>query len=117
RRADAPRSPTVPAYLKVGFWYDSAAFAGLSRERFTAAIRAEGVALSPGFRGLHRIHSRKRFRWVGEFAVADAADEKLVVLHHPVLLGTGDDIDRVAAAIRKIQQFAPAIRDAERPVA
>lgn len=117
RPSDAPRSSTVPAYYKVGLWYDSAAFAGLSRERFTAAVRAEGVALSPGFRGLHRIHSRKRFRSVGELAVADAADEKLVVLHHPVLLSTADDVDRIAAAIRKIQRFAPAIRDAERPVA
>jgi perosamine synthetase len=107
-----PEASHAPAYYKVGFWYDSAAFGGLERDGFAAAVRAEGVALWPGFRSLHRVHSRRRFRASGELPVADAADERLLVLHHPVLLEDDAAIVLVAAAIEKIGRFAGEIRDA-----
>ncbi|HEX6985046.1 MAG TPA: hypothetical protein VF170_06695, partial [Planctomycetaceae bacterium] len=61
--------------------------------------------------------SRKRFRAVGDLTNADAADERLLVLHHPVLLGSPDQVELVAAALRKVGRSATAIRDAAPPAA
>ncbi len=90
-----------PAYYKVGFQYDEAAF-GLSRQRFVAALRAEGIAFDEGFRALHAGRSPSRFRRGGDLSEADLAHRGVVVLHHPVLLGTATDVSEVAAAVRKI---------------
>ena len=49
-----------PAYYKVGFQFDAARF-GLSRERFVAAMRAEGVAIDEGFKSLHVGRAPSRF--------------------------------------------------------
>ncbi|MGH7202646.1 MAG: DegT/DnrJ/EryC1/StrS family aminotransferase, partial [Planctomycetaceae bacterium] len=57
-----PPSDSQPGHYKFGLKYDAAAFDSLPRAAFAAAMRAEGVALDPGFRGLHRIHARRRFR-------------------------------------------------------
>ena len=52
-RPFARREPEdEPGYYKVGFRYDASAF-GVSRERFVAALRAEGIAFDEGFRALH----------------------------------------------------------------
>lgn len=114
---ETARSLTIPGYYKVGFWYDPAAFADLTREQFAAAMRAEGIALWPGFRGLHRIHSRKRYRAIGDLKNAAAADQRLLVLHHPVLLETGTAMELIAEAVQRIRRFAPAIRDVDPSVA
>jgi dTDP-4-amino-4,6-dideoxygalactose transaminase len=94
-------APTVAAYYKLGFQYDEAAF-GLSRQRFVAALRAEGMAFDEGFRALHAGRSPTRFRRAGDLAEADRAHRGAVVLHHPVLLGSEADVSEVAAAVRKI---------------
>jgi dTDP-4-amino-4,6-dideoxygalactose transaminase len=91
-----------PGYYKLGFRYDDAAF-GLTRERFAAAIRAEGVALDEGFRALHVGRSASRFRAAGDLAEAGRAHRGCVVLHHPVLLGGDAEIDEVVLAVRKIR--------------
>jgi dTDP-4-amino-4,6-dideoxygalactose transaminase len=100
----------LPGYYKFGFTYDADAFAGLSRESFAAAMRAEGIAVDPGFRALHRIHSRRRFRAVGDLLNADRADECVLTLHHPVLLGSDEDIDQIGTAIEKIRRHATMIQ-------
>ena len=97
---------TGAGFYKLGFWYDSAAFAALPRDRFAGALRAEGIALDPGFRALHRSHSRSRFRAVNDLPHATRADEALLVLHHPVLLGTETDLQQVVEAIVKLQAAA-----------
>jgi len=89
-----------PAYYKLGFQYDEAAF-GLSRERFVAAVRAEGMAVDPGFRAVHVGRAPGRFRRAGELKNAERAHAGCVTLHHPVLLGTAADIADVARAVRK----------------
>ncbi len=59
-----PRLNDVEAcYYKVGFQFDEERF-GLKRELFTAAVRAEGIALDEGFRALHVGRSPERFRRV-----------------------------------------------------
>ncbi len=94
-------SECSPGYYKLGLQYDSAAF-DLPRNRFIAAVQAEGIAIDEGFRSLHVGRSPSRFRKVGDLAVAEAAHHGTLVLHHPVLLGTESDLEEVALAIRKI---------------
>ena len=101
-----------PGYYKLGLKYDPSAFEGLARDGFSRAMRAEGIALDPGFRSLHRSHSQRRFRAAGSLSEADAADDGVLVLHHPVLLGTDDEIDQVVEAVEKIRRHAAGIRDA-----
>jgi dTDP-4-amino-4,6-dideoxygalactose transaminase len=112
-----PRTSHLPVYYKFAAWYDAAAFDGLPREVFAAALRAEGFAFWPGFRALHRTHAARRFRTFDTLLNADRADEQLVVLHHPVLLGSDAEIDLVGDAVAKVQRFATEIRDSAPPSA
>jgi len=102
-------SDSLPGYYKLGLQYDPSAFAGLSRNGFSAAVRAEGVALDPGFRALHKTHSSKRFRAVGPLDEASRADAGVLVLHHPVLLADDADVEQVAQAIDRVRRFADEI--------
>jgi dTDP-4-amino-4,6-dideoxygalactose transaminase len=97
-----------PAYYKLGFQFDDAAFA-LSREGFLAAMRAEGVAMDEGFRALHMSRSPTRLRCAGQLAEAERAHDNAVVLHHPILLGTIGDIDAIAQSVRKVYANAERI--------
>jgi dTDP-4-amino-4,6-dideoxygalactose transaminase len=96
-----------PGYYKLGFQFDPECF-GLPRERFVAALRAEGVALDEGFRALHVGRSPKRYRRAGALTEAERAHAGAVVLHHPVLLGEPEDVDQVAAAVHKVHRWAHA---------
>ena len=86
-------------YYKVGFHFDETAF-GLSRARFVAAMRAEGIAFDEGFRALHIGRSPSRFR-AGTLPEAERAHREIVVLHHPVLLNDAG-VEQVAQAVQKI---------------
>jgi dTDP-4-amino-4,6-dideoxygalactose transaminase len=90
-------------YYKVGFRYDETQF-GVSRAQFVAAMRAEGIAVDEGFRALHVGRSPKRCRMVGTLPEAERAHASCVVLHHPVLLGSPEDIEQVARAVRKVHR-------------
>ncbi len=102
-------SNSQPAFYKLGFRFQPDEFAGLTRDQFSCAIQAEGVALQPGFRALHAIHSQRRFRAIGELPHATEADVNILTLHHPVLLGSENDMRQVVAAIWKIQIHAERI--------
>ncbi|HMC66217.1 MAG TPA: aminotransferase class I/II-fold pyridoxal phosphate-dependent enzyme [Gemmataceae bacterium] len=101
---------TQPGYYKLGFQYDAAAF-GLSRERFLAAVRAEGIAVDEGFRALHVGRSPSRFRQGGVLTQAERAHAGCVVLHHPVLLGGVDEVEEVAKAILKVLANVERLRE------
>jgi dTDP-4-amino-4,6-dideoxygalactose transaminase len=92
-------------YYKVGFRYDGTAF-GLSRARFVAAMRAEGIAFDEGFRALHVGRSPSRFRRAGDLGEADQAHVRTVVLHHPVLLRPDEEVEQVARAVKKVRANA-----------
>lgn len=98
RRAQATDSQ--PGFYKLGFWMDQATI-GCSRDDFACSLRASGVALDPGFRALHRIHARGRFRAVNDLPFATLADESVLVLHHPVLLGSASDLQHITAAVER----------------
>jgi dTDP-4-amino-4,6-dideoxygalactose transaminase len=92
---------TRPVYYKVGFQFDAACF-GLGRDRFVAALRAEGIAVDEGFLALHVGRSPSRYRRAGSLAEAERAHRGAVVLHHPVLLGGEEEMEEVAVAISKV---------------
>lgn len=91
------------AFYKMGLRYDASVF-GLPRERFVEAMRAEGIAMDVGFKALHIGRSPSRFRAACDLTNATAAHHGCVVLHHPVLLGTGEDMGQVAIAAEKIHR-------------
>lgn len=96
---------TTPGYYKLGFYFDSALF-GLTRERFVAAMRAEGIAFDVGFRAVHVGRSPSRFLKPDSLANAERAGLEIVMLHHPVLSGNESDIQLVAEAVQKTHRFA-----------
>jgi perosamine synthetase len=100
---------SIPAFYKVGFQYDPTAF-GLSRELFIKALRAEGIAFDVGFKSLHIGRSPSRFRASGTLIHASAAHERSVLLHHPVLSATADDVQQVADAVVKVYRAGVAGR-------
>ena len=91
-------------YYKVGFQYHAVA-AGLPRDRFLEAMRAEGVALDPGFQALHVGRSPTRFCAAGTLEESDRAHHGAMVLHHPVLLGTEKHMEQLAQAFRKVRNY------------
>lgn len=99
------RESDQPAFYKVGWQYDAATF-GLSRARFVAALRAEGIAFDEGFRGLHVGRSGSRFRATGSLDEATRAAGGAVILHHPVLLEGTTALEEIAHAVSKIQAHA-----------
>lgn len=101
---------TLPGFYKLGFRYDAQHWAGLPRELFVRAARAEGIALDLGFRALHLTHGRRRFRAADDLKQATLLDAQVVVLHHPVLLGEESDLGQIAAALHRIRRHAAAIR-------
>ncbi len=105
----------APAFYKLGFWYNSAALEGLSRERFCRAMRAEGIAIDPGFAGLHLIHARSRFRASGPLTQATRACSEVVMLHHPLLLEPDTAARDFLAALDKITRHARMLSDAHLP--
>ena len=98
-----------PVYYKLGFQFDSGRF-GLPRDRFVAACRAEGIAFDEGFRSLHVGRSANRFRQAGALAHAERAHEGTVVLHHPVLLGSPEEVEQVWLAVQRISLHAEELR-------
>ena len=106
-----PTGNAQPAYYKVGFQYDSSHFAGLQRGSFVEALRAEGIAMDAGFRALHLIHAKSRFRAVGDLKQASLADQQMVTLHHPVLLEGESSVKEIVSAIVRVRDWADEIRE------
>jgi len=104
-----PLEDSQPAYYKLGFQFEPGAF-GLPRARFVAALRAEGVAIDEGFPALHLGRSPSRWRSLGPLPQAERAHEGALVLHHPILLGTDDELKQVVQAVAKIHRHAKLLR-------
>ncbi|QDT14300.1 DegT/DnrJ/EryC1/StrS family aminotransferase [Alienimonas californiensis] len=104
--APAASAEMTPGFYKMGFQYDPAAYDGLPRGMFCAALRAEGVAFDPGFPALRSLFSGRRARFVGDLPQAAAAGERCVGLHHPVLLAGGEDLAAIPAAVERVRTFA-----------
>lgn len=96
---------SLSVYYKLGFQFDGDCF-GLGRERFVSALRAEGIAFDEGFRALHVGRSPSRWRSACPLPQAERAHNGAIVLHHPILLGSDDDMRQIARAVQKIQAHA-----------
>lgn len=104
---------TMHAYHLYIFRYDSAAFGGMSREQFTAALNAEGIPCSVGYVPLYRtdlfrtqgtvagakVDYTKVYCPVAERACADEA----IWLFQSMLLGSREDMQDIVDAVAKIQ--------------
>jgi dTDP-4-amino-4,6-dideoxygalactose transaminase len=105
-----PIPETTPAFYKVGMQLD-AARVGLSRDRFAAALRAEGIAIDAGFAALHVGRSSGRYKKSGSLIEAERAHRECLILHHPVLLESESCLREIAVAVRKVHLHAREIGD------
>lgn len=71
------------------------------REQIAAAMRAEGIALDPGFRGFAR-RGKSRCRRVGDLPNAMKASMNMMLLHHAILLESPETIELVACGISRV---------------
>lgn len=109
RPLQLPTNVVSPAYYKLGFQYRADEFHNMPRELFVQSLRAEGIAFDAGFRGLHLIHAKRRFRAADDLIEATRADAGMITLHHPVLLESDELIDEIARAVRKVRDWSAEI--------
>ncbi|UCF99371.1 MAG: DegT/DnrJ/EryC1/StrS family aminotransferase [Spirochaetaceae bacterium] len=107
------------------FHYDQEAFAGLSRERFIEALKAEGIPEQASYPPLHALDlfesgaykgrllpgdnsSERRMQEVLDrsFPVTEKAAYETVWIPHFAFLGDEQDVQEIATAIQKIQRHA-----------
>lgn len=130
-RRDYPQV-TRKAFYYYGFRYRRQEFGGPSRDRFLAALQAEGIPAAKGLgviedRGMNRegligqALASKAYRRVypaatlerwasdNECPLSDRLCEETVGFHQRLLLGTRADMDDIAAAIVKLHQNRDAL--------
>ena len=89
-----------PAYYKAAFLLPER-FTESQRATFCDAARSAGVPIDPGFSGLHKIHSKQRFRSIGDLNNASSLHQRLVTLHHTALLSSKETIQQIGEILRK----------------
>lgn len=115
---------TRNAYHLYMFRYDPEGFAGLSRNRFIAALNAEGIPCSSGYgplnkegflttalasKGFKRIYPQALLDGWAERTACPANDrlcEQGVWFTQSMFLGPRDDMDQIAEAVRKVHKNA-----------
>ena len=92
--------------------YDAQGFAGLSRNRFVEALRAEGVPCSTGYaRPLYRqppltdLYSR-----IMPCPVSEKACQEAIWLTQNMLLAEPEQIDQIAEAIVKVKENVESLK-------
>ena len=118
---------TRTAFYYYGFRYKKEQFDGLSRERFIAAMRAEGIAVdaslgvlsgtpmnkegclddafqSKGFQRIYPSEKLSNYRAENECPACDRLVGETVGLHQGMLLGARQDMDDIANAVAKIYE-------------
>ena len=115
------RGETRHSYHLYMFRYDPAAFDGVPRDRFLAALQAEGIPCSGGYRvGLYRqpLFAQRNFGpYQGyrlarpdlhydpaDYPVCEQACQEAVWLSQQTLLGTQTDMDDIVAAVAKVYE-------------
>jgi dTDP-4-amino-4,6-dideoxygalactose transaminase len=98
----------LPAFYKLGFQFDEAAF-GLPRVKLVAALRAEGYAVDEGFAAAHVARSPKRFRQGAALTEGARAHAGCVQLHHAILLEPTVWVRDLTEAWRRIWGHAEVI--------
>jgi len=121
---------TRPAIYHFLLRYDPEGFAGVHRDLFLSALRAEGVpAEGPFYEPICRgplwhfrrddyaafSQSEVDYSRVRCPVAEKAAYDESVWLHHPLLLGTGKDVDDILEAVAKIQDNVAELAALPRP--
>lgn len=125
RPAKLHEGTTRSAWHLYMFAYDAAAFAGLPRARFLEALGREGIPASGGYAPLQRdayvvalATNRHYLRVYGEARMKQWLERTLncpqndrvcasaVWFSQNVLLGSREDMERIAEGVRKIQRHA-----------
>ena len=89
---DVANSRSQPVFYKLALFLNPF-LNSRNREPICRTAREHGLPLDPAFPALHRIHSQRRFRSVGDLPNASSLHERLVVLHHsPLLEFDGDPV-------------------------
>lgn len=96
---------TIHGYHLFSMRYEASAWGDVSRDRFVAALQAEGVPVTPGYP--HPIYRNELFQRhpnvVRPCPEAEAYCQSSVWLPHNVLLADEEWLDDIVAAIRKVQ--------------
>ena len=119
---------TKVSYHLYMFRYDKVFFAGMTRERFIEALRAEGISAGTGYGRLNRdpyvlalAQNKYYLKFYGEKVMKQWMErnqcpqndklttEQSLWFGQSMLLGPRQDMDLIAEAIRKIQKNAPAL--------
>jgi perosamine synthetase len=121
---------TRNAYHLYMFRYDPKEFAGLSRDKFCAAMNAEGIPASGGYgplnrqafiqealqsRGFQKIYTKAELdRWAerNQCPVNDRLCQEAVWFLQFMFLGDRGDMDQIVEAVRKIKKHAEALNKA-----
>ena len=104
------------------FHVDKKQFAGISTERLIEAMNAEGIPNQASYPPLHELHMFRNGEYRKRLSGTQAKEEhaflkqsfphtqraawETVWIPQPALLGDEEDMHEIAAAIRKIQQYA-----------
>lgn len=72
-----------------------------TRDALICRLQAQGIAIDAGFRGFNK-RSANRCRVAGDLVHAQSAAEATLVLHHPILLQSAEQIELLAVAMRKV---------------
>jgi hypothetical protein len=113
--------------------YQAAAFGGVSKARFIAALQAEGItgmhggyslpvyrqpvmqaenfglATPPLFSGIHP--QPPDYRQVSQPVTEQACAEEAIWIRHNMLLGERRDMEDIVAAIQKIQRYSDELQE------
>jgi dTDP-4-amino-4,6-dideoxygalactose transaminase len=102
RPVENPRD-AAPSFYKFAWLYSESAI--WPPEEFLAKAQYRRVPVDAGFRGFAR-RTERRCRHATVLTNAAAAAARTVLLHHPVLLCAGSEIERVAADLRQLANLA-----------
>lgn len=100
-------SASLPAFYKVAWRYLPAKgdsqldYSHPSRDVLIAALQAQGIAIDSGFRGFAK-RSGNRCRVVGDLPNSQSAAAATLLLHHPILLESTEQVDLLAETLRKV---------------
>ena len=119
---------TSSAYHLYMFRYDKSQFAGMSREKFIEALGAEGIPCSTGYGQMNKdayvtglatnphylkVYGEKTMKeWLERNQCPQndkLTGEQALWFFQTMLLGTKNDMEQIADAIRKIQKYAKEI--------
>ena len=89
----------APAYYKLAFQCDRS-----SLPRWVAGLRSQGVAPDEGFRGFVRRRGRRCLA-SGELTGTQLAADTTLILHHPILAGSDQQIERLTRAFRIVHDL------------